>query len=68
MSELEKISKKKKSYPVSKSLRKYLRRYGRDIHLPLSYDSLKYYQSSIPLYDKDGKDSLWETVFYSPTE
>lgn len=68
MSQLENISKKKKSYPVSKSLRKYLRRYGRDIHLPLAYESLKYYQSSIPLYDKDGKDTLWETVFYSPSD
>lgn len=68
MSQLENISKKKKSYPISKSLRKYLRRYGRDIHLPLVYESLKYHQSNIPVYDKDGKDTLWETVFYSPAD
>ncbi|HET9055470.1 MAG TPA: hypothetical protein VFN30_01355 [Chitinophagaceae bacterium] len=68
MNELENISRKKEKYAVSKSLRKYLRRYGRDIQLPLSYSSLKYYQSAVPLYDKDGKDSLWETVFFSASE
>ena len=68
MSNLENISKKKNYYTVSKPLRKYLHRYGRDIHLPLTYQTLKYYQSSIPVYDKDNKDTLWETVFYAPTE
>jgi hypothetical protein len=26
--------------------------------------ALKYYDNSISLYDKEGKDTLWETVFY----
>lgn len=60
------ISKKKPSYPVGKPFKKYLKRYGREINLPVSYDTLKYFDYSIPVKDKDGKDTYWETVFYNP--
>ena len=58
------ISKKKICYPINAAFRKYLKLYDRELELPLSYAELKYYDSTIPLYDKKGKDTLWETVFY----
>ena len=69
MSEKNKIriSKKKFFYPVSKSFKKYLKRYGREMDIPVSYDTLKHFENSIPYFDKSGKDTLWETVFYHPT-
>lgn len=67
MDNVEKISRKKIFFPVSKSFKKYLKRYTRESNLPVSYDALRHFQNSIPLYDKEGKDTLWETVFYHPT-
>ncbi|GAA4304054.1 hypothetical protein [Compostibacter hankyongensis] len=58
------ISKKKIFFPLNKAFRKFLKLYERDTPLPLSYDSLRYYNSAIPVYDKEGKDTLWESVFY----
>jgi hypothetical protein len=59
-----KISKKKIVFPVSEPLRRYLRRYGRERGLPLDYTDLLNYQESVPLTDRDGKDTLWETAIY----
>ena len=59
------ISKKKVGFPVSDSLRKYLRQYGRDVKTTLKYDDLKAYENFITLYDRDGKDSYWITVIYN---
>ena len=64
---MEQISRKKISYPVSRNFRKYLRSYGREMKLPISYDTLRHFNGSVILYDKNGKDSLWETVFYQPS-
>ncbi|MBL0355409.1 MAG: hypothetical protein IPP72_00295 [Chitinophagaceae bacterium] len=61
------ISKKKPSFAVTKSFKKYLKRYGREISLPVSYDTLKHFDFSIPVKDADGKDTYWETVFFNPT-
>ena len=61
------ISKKKEVYAVSKSFKKYLKRYGREMQLPLSYDTLKHFLGAMPCLDSNGKDTLWETVFYNPT-
>ncbi len=60
------ISKKKIPYAVSKPFTKYLRRYGREISLPISYNSLKHFDFGIPVLDSKGKDTYWETVFYNP--
>lgn len=60
------ISKKKKVYPVSKSFKKYLKRYGREMQLPLSYEVLKHFDGSFACMDSRGKDTLWETVIYPP--
>lgn len=62
----ERISRKKLNFPVSKSFNKYLVRHGRGTSLPVSYELLKHYIGAIPLYDKAGKDTFWETVLYPP--
>jgi len=59
-----KISRKKLVYPIREPLRKYLRTYGRELSLPLSYGDLMNYQESVSLIDKQGKDTLWETAIY----
>lgn len=58
------ISKKKEIFPISKSLRAYINKYDREIDLPIYYGDLLRYDNSIPLYDKTGNDTLWETVFF----
>lgn len=58
------ISRKKLVYPLRDSFRRYLRKFGRELHLPLDYSQLMDYDQSIPLIDKNGKDTLWETVIY----
>ncbi len=62
----QKISKKKLFFPVNNELRQYLAYYGRGIELPVSYDDLMHFNSAIPVYDKKGKDTLWETALYNP--
>ncbi len=64
---MENISRKKICYTASKSFRKYLRSYGREMKLPVLYSTLRDFNGSVPLYDKQGKDTLWETVFFLPT-
>jgi hypothetical protein len=63
----ERISRKKISYPVSTSFRKYLHRHGREMSLPLNYSMLRDFNERVPLFDKNGVDTLWETVFYLPS-
>ncbi|MCH7412239.1 hypothetical protein MM213_01990 [Belliella sp. R4-6] len=62
------ISKKKIVYPISSGLRKYLFKYGRVVDFPIHYKDLLRYNTSIPLYDYKGNDTLWETVFYSESD
>jgi len=58
------ISKKKEIFPISDELRDYIKKYDREIDLPIYYGDLIRYDNSIPLYDKTGNDTLWETVFF----
>ena len=62
------ISRKKKIFKVSPPLRKYIEVYGRGKRLGIQYEDLTRYNSSIPLLDKNGKDTLWETVFFPDSE
>ncbi len=62
------ISRKKTPYKLSSTFKKYLHKYGREVKLPLQYESLLRYDNSISLYDKGGKDTLWITVFYPESE
>ena len=45
----------------------YLDRYGRYADLPVYYEDLLHFNASFPFYDKDDKDTLWETVVYDPS-
>lgn len=58
------ISRKKLVFSVSDGLRRYLRRYLREQRLPISYDQLRAYTESIPVLDRTGRDTLWETAIY----
>ena len=58
--------KKKPFFPVSHTLRKYLKNHGRLKKLPIAYDDLMKYDGSFPYYNKQGKDTLWETVHFNP--
>lgn len=62
------ISKKKPAYPITETLSKYLTRHGRTIQIPVYYDDLLRFQGSISIYDKNGKDTLWVSVYYSEFE
>ncbi len=55
---------KKPQYPISPALREYLARYNREIDLPIEYNDLFYFHVSGPLFDKAGRQTLWETVGY----
>ncbi len=57
-------TRKKPIFPVDEELRQYLTQYNREIKLPASYADLYRFTYSIPLKDKAGKPSLWETVSY----
>lgn len=62
------ISKKKIPFRINADLRKYLESYNREVALPIDYRYLLRYDNAIPLYDKRGNDTLWETVFYAHSE
>ncbi|MBA3545473.1 MAG: hypothetical protein H0T76_03220 [Nannocystis sp.] len=58
------ISRKKRSYRVSDGLFRFLRSHGRAAELPVSYTDLTRYDDSTPVYDKRGRDTLWQSVLY----
>ena len=62
---MNEISKNKVHYPIKEHLRQYLDEYSREIAFPIKYEDLNHYENSISLYNDLGKDTLWETVFYS---
>ncbi|HQQ98564.1 MAG TPA: hypothetical protein PLX35_14935 [Cyclobacteriaceae bacterium] len=59
---------KKPSYPVSKALRGYLLLTNRETDVPIAYQDLLHYHSSVTLFDKKGNDTLWETLIYHETD
>src|SRR5471030_2384924 len=61
-------TRRKPSFPVNEGLRGYLRRYRRDIALPVTYERLRGFQDAAPLPDIDGKPTLWDSVVYDITE
>jgi hypothetical protein len=62
------ISRKKPIYPVGEDLMRYLKHYGRVSVCQLQYKDLLHFRNSFPVYDRFGKDTLWESVNYSPEE
>lgn len=61
-------TEKKPTYPIRPELREYLTRYRREVKLPVAYSDLYYFHESMPLHDKDGRDTLWQTVIYRSFE
>ncbi len=59
---------KKPSYPVSKALHGYLLLTDREMDVPISYNDLAHYNSSLALLDKKGTDTMWETVIYNQSD
>lgn len=55
---------RKPIYPICAGLREYLARYERELPLPVTYGDLRHFRESVPLHDKAGKDTLWQTVLY----
>jgi len=62
------IKKKKIVYKIGKPLRKYLVQFDREQKVPLSYSDLTRFTGQISLKDRNGKDTLWETVYYSDSD
>jgi hypothetical protein len=59
-----KPSQRKPMYPIQSGLRQYLRHHGREVKLPVSYKDLLHYTYSVPIRDKEGRDTLWEKTIY----
>jgi hypothetical protein len=66
--ELNRPSRKKPMFPVNEQLRSYLKLHGREVKLPVAYRDLLHYTYSIPINDKNGKNTLWESVSYDMRE
>lgn len=63
-----KPSRKKVLYPVREPLKNYLKQYGRETRLPVVYQDLLRFTYSVPLKDKNGQPTLWETTLYDMKE
>ncbi len=59
---------KKDAFAVSDELQIYLKKYGRDIKLPIAYKELLNYRFTTALRDKKGKLTHWETAVYDLKE
>lgn len=57
-------TRKKPLFPIGERMREYLVEYGREMNLPAGYRDLLRFTYSVPLKDKFGKDTLWESVSY----
>ncbi|MER3498470.1 MAG: hypothetical protein C4308_07455 [Chitinophagaceae bacterium] len=66
--EENKPSRKKPMFPVREQLRSYLKHYGREVSLPIGYTDLLQFTYSVPLKDKNGNQTLWETTLYDMKE
>lgn len=59
---------KKPFYEIAEPLREYLRTYGREVKLPVTYNDLYRMNFSVPLKDKNGQLTDWEKVIYDIRE
>ena len=58
--------KRKLFFPAGKELEGFLKKHGRFIQLPVTYEALRNFESSYPLLDTLQQDSLWESPIYEP--
>src|SRR5215471_356351 len=63
-----KPSRKKFLYPIGEPLRNYLKQHARETRLPVVYEDLLRFTYSLPLKDKNGQPTLWETTLYDMKE
>ena len=61
-------SRKKFFYPVNDELKDYLVKYNRYHKLAVQYSDMLRFQQSVPLRDKDGNETHWQTVYYDDAE
>jgi hypothetical protein len=59
------MSKKKPTFPINEMLDRYLKKYNRNIKIPIFYDDLLRFQGSVTVYDKNDEDTLWIRTYYS---
>ncbi|MCL7761829.1 hypothetical protein MPF19_00280 [Polaribacter sp. Z014] len=59
------MSKKKPTFPVNEMLSDYLKKYKRNVKIPIFYDDLLRFQGSVTVYDKNDEDTLWIRTYYS---
>lgn len=62
---MARILHKKIAFEIDPSLRVYLKKYGREMKLPIMYDDLLRYSEGVTLYDKYGQDTLWISLLYA---
>ncbi len=62
------ISRKKIIFPIGTPLRGFLKRYGKEIDIPLHYQDLTRHIGQTSLYDRYGQDTLWLSVYYSESD
>ena len=60
------ISRRKEKYPVSPSLLQYLHHFGRRADIPIVYDDLLRFDTSMPYENPSGRETLWLSVAYAP--
>ncbi len=55
---------RKQFFPINGQFREYLGEYLRAMDLPVTYEDLLQYEDAFPLMNKDGEDTLWQTLIY----
>jgi len=60
--------KKKPIIPVRTPLRNYLRQHRREVKLPLQYEDLDRFSQTTALFNHEGEDTLWQTIYYEEHE
>ena len=66
--DLNAIGQRKPLYPIGGPLHDLLERQGRLVDLPVSYGDLLRFDSSLPLVDGQGRETLWSAVLHRPGE
>jgi len=62
------IGRRKPLYAAGTGLVHYMAEHGRAVRLPLGYDELHRFDSLMPQYNANGKETLWNTVLLRPGE
>ena len=65
---MEDIRFKKPVFAVQEPLRKYLVKASREAHINIAYQDLLRFSNAITLFDRNGNDTLWETLIYTESD